>query len=77
MTGLRELRVGAGYTQESIAQKLGYKYTSGYNQIENGKRKLDFEAAKILSELYNTTIEEIYCAYQVVKMSTESKEKAS
>jgi len=68
--GLRELREEAGLTQKEVSKHLDYKYASGYNQIENGKRDLNFDAAKALAVLFNKSLEEIYYAYQVVKMNT-------
>lgn len=49
---LKKLRVEKGYTQEYMAEKLGYSDKSGYNHLENGNVKLSLaraiEVAKIL-----------------------------
>ncbi|SHJ80040.1 DNA-binding transcriptional regulator, XRE-family HTH domain [Geosporobacter subterraneus DSM 17957] len=57
---LRELRLKKGITQEEMALKLGYKYTSGYNQLEMGKRKIDIEAAKKISMILEEPVEVIF-----------------
>lgn len=49
---LKRLRLEKGFTQEYMAEKLGYSDKSGYNHIENGNVKLSLakaiEIAKIL-----------------------------
>jgi len=43
-----------------MAKKLGYKYTSGYNQLENGKRRINIDSAKAISEILQKPMEEIF-----------------
>lgn len=57
---LRKLRLKKGITQEEMAFKLGYKYTSGYNQLEMGKRKIDIETAKKISMILEEPVEVIF-----------------
>ncbi|HHQ1159570.1 TPA: helix-turn-helix domain-containing protein, partial [Listeria innocua] len=40
-----------GITQAFIARKMGYKYTSGYSNIEKGSVRLSHKNAVILSEV--------------------------
>ncbi|EPT8928813.1 helix-turn-helix domain-containing protein [Listeria innocua] len=48
---IRELRLERGITQAFIARKMGYKYTSGYSNIEKGSVRLSHKNAVILSEV--------------------------
>lgn len=68
---LKKYRIKAGLTQKDMASKLGYKYTSGYNQLETGKRRINVEIAKKLSEILCVSIEELFFTKEVVGMTTE------
>ena len=57
---LKEIRENKGLTQSDMAELLGYKHKSGYNKLELGDRKITLEQAKIISEYFNMTIEEIF-----------------
>gem|GEM_PF-6346095 len=57
---LKEIRESKGITQEFMAGKLGYKHKSGYNKLEIGQRKISIEQAKVISELLEKSIEEIF-----------------
>ncbi|PZF88140.1 XRE family transcriptional regulator [Listeria ivanovii] len=48
---IRELRLQRGIIQAFIARKMGYKYTSGYSNIEKGSVRLSHKNAVILSEI--------------------------
>jgi len=49
---LKELRLKRGYTQEYMAEQLGYSDKTGYNKLENGNVKLSIaraiKASKVL-----------------------------
>ena len=49
---LKELRLKNGYTQEEMANILGYKDKSGYNHLENGNVKLSIDKANLISKLF-------------------------
>lgn len=57
---LKEIRENKGLTQSDMAKLLGYKHKSGYNKLELGDRKITLEQAKIISEYFNMTIEDIF-----------------
>ncbi|AOT71545.1 XRE family transcriptional regulator [Geosporobacter ferrireducens] len=57
---LKNLRLKKGITQEEMAIKLGYKYASGYNQLENGKRKINIEIARKISLILEEPVEVIF-----------------
>lgn len=57
---LKKSRLQKGITQEEMARRLGYKYTSGYNQLEKGKRKIDIETARKIASILETSVEEIF-----------------
>lgn len=57
---LKEIRENKGLTQSDMAELLGYKHKSGYNKLELGDRKITLEQAKIISEYFNMTIEDIF-----------------
>ena len=69
-SNLRAIRKSAGLTQSDMAKRLGYKYTSGYNQLETGRRRIDIEVAKSISEILQRPLEEIFFEHQVVKTTT-------
>ena len=56
---LRELRQSKGISQKFIAQKLGYKYSSGYSNIEYGINRLSYEQALQLAEIFNVDVSEL------------------
>lgn len=57
---LKEIREKYKITQDDMAQLLGYKHKSGYSKLENGNRKLSVEQAKIISDFFNMSIEDIF-----------------
>ncbi|WP_173714662.1 helix-turn-helix transcriptional regulator [Clostridium beijerinckii] len=57
---LKEIRENRGTTQDEMAILLGYKHKSGYNKLENGERKISIEQAKVISDFFNKSIEEIF-----------------
>lgn len=56
---LKRLREIANLTQEDMAAKLEMS-VSGYNLIENGKRRMQLDVAKKISDIFGLTIEEIF-----------------
>ncbi|MFP7291884.1 helix-turn-helix transcriptional regulator [Bacillus safensis] len=52
LENLREERILQGKTQTYMAKKLGYKYTSGYANIEMGRTKPSLEIAYCRSAEY-------------------------
>jgi transcriptional regulator with XRE-family HTH domain len=54
---LRKLRKQKGISQTYIAQKLGFKYPSGYCNIEMGRIQLKLDHAKIICEILGVTLE--------------------
>lgn len=57
---LKKIREQKGTTQDEMANLLGYRHKSGYNKLENGERKISIEQAKIISDFFNMSIEEIF-----------------
>ena len=70
-TNLKALRKLAGLTQSDMAEKLGYKYTSGYNQLETGRRRISIDLAKTISEILKKPLEEIFFDQEVVVTTTK------
>ncbi|WP_024423271.1 helix-turn-helix transcriptional regulator [Bacillus safensis] len=60
LENLREERILQGKTQTYMAKKLGYKYTSGYANIEMGRTKPSLEIAKHIADLLNTGVQELF-----------------
>lgn len=58
MNRLKLLRNEQGLTQADVARHLNLT-SQAYNYLENGKRKLTQEYLKILSKLYNVSIDYI------------------
>lgn len=59
MNKLRRLRKEKGISQAFIARKLGFKYPSGYNNIESGRNRLSLEQAKIIADILGVTVDEL------------------
>lgn len=57
---LKKIRENRGLTQSDMAKLLGYKHKSGYNKLELGDRKITLEQAKIISDYFNMSIEDIF-----------------
>lgn len=69
-TKLKKIREENRYTQDDMANKLGYNSKSTYNMKEKGIRKITLEEAYQISKIFNKTIEEIFFDSVVVKMTT-------
>ncbi|BBP91877.1 hypothetical protein BsIDN1_54950 [Bacillus safensis] len=68
LENLREERILQGKTQTYMAKKkLGYKYTSGYANIEMGRTKPSLEIAKHIADLLNTGVQELFLAKSYTK----------
>lgn len=57
---LRDERLTQGKSQTFMAKKLGYKYASGYANIEMGRTKPSLEKAKQISEILNVDVNELF-----------------
>lgn len=57
---LREVRLSQGRSQTYMAKKLGYKYASGYANIEMGRTNLSLEKAKQISEILEVDVNELF-----------------
>ncbi|AST93045.1 transcriptional regulator [Sutcliffiella cohnii] len=57
---LREVRISQGKSQTFMAKKLGYKYASGYANIEMGRTKPSLEKAKEISEILGVEVNELF-----------------
>ncbi len=51
---LKQHRLNKGYSCETMSRKLGISKTY-YWQIEQGKRRITYELAMKMAELFNTT----------------------
>nr|WP_304941447.1 helix-turn-helix transcriptional regulator [Clostridium butyricum] len=43
-----------------MAKILGYKHKSGYSKLELGERKISIEQAKLISDFFSMSIEDIF-----------------
>lgn len=57
---LRRIRLEKGISQTFMAKKIGFKTTSGYNNIEMGRNGVSIEQAKIISDILGEPIEKIF-----------------
>lgn len=73
LENLREERILQGKTQTYMAKKLGYKYTSGYANIEMGRTKPSLEIAKHIADLLNRGVQELFFDQKLHKMSNSLK----
>ena len=57
---LRDVRLSQGKSQTFMAKKLGYKYASGYANIEMGRTKPSLEKAIQISEILGVDVNELF-----------------
>jgi len=67
---LAQIRKARGFTQEKMAELLGYKDKSGYCQLENGQVSMTLEKATRICEILDVKIEDIFFAKSVEVTST-------
>ncbi|EDT75865.1 MULTISPECIES: helix-turn-helix transcriptional regulator [Clostridium] len=67
---LKKVREERGITQDIMASLLGYKHKSGYSKLELGERKMSVEQAKIISDFFGMSIDDIFFENKVNKMTT-------
>ncbi|MDH5160383.1 helix-turn-helix transcriptional regulator [Heyndrickxia oleronia] len=70
---LREVRLSQGKSQTFMAKKLGYKYPSGYANIEMGRTKPSLEKAKQISEILDVDVNELFFNQMLHEMSKEKE----
>ncbi|MFD9275340.1 helix-turn-helix transcriptional regulator [Bacillus subtilis] len=70
---LRDTRLAQGKTQTYMAKQLGYRYASGYANIEMGRTKPSLEKAQQISELLDGDVNELFF---VEKLHEKSKTTA-
>lgn len=56
---LRQLREEKGVSQVFMAKKLGFKYSSGYSNIEYGINRLSYDHALIIAEVLGVDVSEL------------------
>lgn len=61
---IKKLREERGISGAHIARKLGYKHPQSYHALEtgldNGTRRLDIFQAKIISDVFGLTMEDLF-----------------
>lgn len=57
---LKQKRIDRGISQDEMAKKLGYTGKSGYSMLENGHVSISLDKAKIIADILNSTIEDIF-----------------
>ncbi|MBG8573963.1 DNA-binding protein [Bacillus subtilis] len=66
---LRDTRLAQGKTQTYMAKQLGYRYASGYANIEMGRTKPSLEKAQQISELLDGDVNELFFDEKLHKKS--------
>lgn len=66
---LRDTRLAQGKTQTYMAKQLGYRYASGYANIEMGRTKPSLEKAQQISELLDGDVNELFFVEKLHKKS--------
>lgn len=72
---LKSLRAKKGYTQEQMAQILGYSNKSSYCMLENGHVKMTLEQARKIAEALDID-PVIFFEEEVQETSTNNQETA-
>lgn len=72
---LKRIRIEKGFTQEYMAEKLGYKDKSGYNHLENGNVKLSVDRAIKIAHILEVD-PSVFFAQRVQETSTNENHTA-
>ncbi|WP_318582906.1 helix-turn-helix domain-containing protein [Bacillus paranthracis] len=72
---VRDIRKQKDITQDKLAKRLGFSHASAISFIENGKRRLDAEKIPTLANALGVSIDELFFAQNVVKMTTNETEE--
>ncbi|CAM4163795.1 helix-turn-helix domain-containing protein [Listeria booriae] len=57
---VRSMRESLGISQAFISRRMGYKYSSGYSNLEKGMVRLSAEKAAILAEILHCKQEDFF-----------------
>lgn len=69
---LRKVRLSQGRSQTFMAKELGYKYASGYANIEMGRTKPSLEKAKQISEILGVDVDDLFFDEKLHDMSNKN-----
>ena len=69
---LKKLRIEKGFTQEYMAEKLGYSDKSGYNHLENGNVKISLDRAVEIAKILGVN-PSIFFENEVQETSTNNE----
>jgi putative transcriptional regulator len=69
---LRKIRLSQGKSQTFMAKNLGYKYASGYANIEMGRNKPSLEVAKKIADILNEDVNDLFFNENIHKMSNDN-----
>lgn len=56
----RKIRTSKGIQLNFVADKLGYKSSSSYSEIESGRRRLDANKVPLLAKALGVSVEELF-----------------
>jgi len=70
MKQIRDFREKAGYKQEEVAKFLKMS-AANYSKKESGNIKFSLQEAKDLSDLFGTTVDELFFTEKVSKLETQ------
>ncbi len=75
----RDIRIKKGITQAYVSNKIGYKHSSSYNDIEAGRRQLKADKVPALAEALGVTVDELFFGdkYRVTRTLGEVPTKNS
>ena len=76
MNQVRALREAADFKQEEIAERLGMS-PANYSKKEAGSVKFSLPEAKMLADLFETSIEAIFFNEKVSKIEPEGERRSS
>jgi DNA-binding XRE family transcriptional regulator len=73
---LRQMREERGLTCEQMAYKLGLQTKSGYNKKEKGRTPFTLKEAKIISDAFGQSIDDIFFPREVSRKDTSRCKEA-
>ncbi|MFT8928481.1 MAG: helix-turn-helix transcriptional regulator [Sporolactobacillus sp.] len=73
-TKLRRKRLSKGVSITFMSKRLGYKYPSGYANIESGRVKPDLQKARIICDILGTDINSLFFDEKLPEKSNRKQE---